>query len=102
LSTPIALDWILTAPRGFQISFLQGLFERAGEVDVATRSVTVRLLPAHAPAVFRLLTVLQANPQWKSQDPPVIKVGAKEAAALPLFHPKISDNFTLVKMLAER
>jgi len=83
------------------MSFLQGIFERAGKVEVATKSVTVQLLPMHAPTVFRLLTELQAHPEWKSLDPPIIRVGAREAADLPLIHPRImSDNFMLVKTIA--
>ncbi|MGA2875872.1 MAG: hypothetical protein ABSE82_10105 [Nitrososphaerales archaeon] len=94
------LGWIHTSPRTFKISFIQGLFESAGEIDSETRTVSVCILPIHASSVFSLLAELDAKPVWLSKDPPIIRISVEDAAQIPVFSPRVlSDKFHLLQAL---
>lgn len=94
------LGWIHTSPRSFKVSFIQGLFESAGEIDSATRTVSICTLPIHASTVFSLLVELDATPSWLSVEPPIMRISIEDAAKIPVFSPIIlSDKFNMLQTL---
>ncbi len=102
MTSPPPLTWILTSPKSFKVSFLQGLYESASEIDLETKTVIVCVLPVHASMVFSLLCELDANPTWASTDPPIIEISVEDAAKIPVFNEMIhSDKFTLLRDLVK-
>lgn len=87
-----SLSWIHTAPEGVRISFLQGFFESAGEIDDSTMTLVAPVLPSFVEDILRLLVELGVRAAVVGIDPPTIALDLRVVRTFPLLSPVIKDG----------
>ena len=87
-----SLSWIHSAPPGVKVSFLQGFFESAGEIDDSTMTLVAPVLPSLIEDILRLLIELDVKPALVGIDPPTIALDLRVIKRVPLLSPVIKDG----------
>lgn len=98
------IGWIHTAPKGVKISFLQGFFESAGEIDFPTMSLWAPVLPWIVDDIHKLLVELKVEHAVIGADPPTLAVDLHEIKRIPLLSPIPKDGkyYEVMALLPER
>ena len=86
------IRWIHSGSRGVKISFLQGFFESAGELDPVRRSMIAPVLPDYVEDIMRIFKDLNIQVSIVDADPVTISVSLKEAIKIPLLNPAIKNG----------
>ena len=87
-----SLNWIRTAPQNVRISYLQGFFEAAGEIDASTLTLVVPVLPCFIDDILRLLGGLGVKPAVADLDPPTLALDLHVIKRIPLLSPMVKDG----------
>ncbi len=89
----IYLEWILTAPREFKVSFIQGLADSDGFVDFSSHQVGIITQP-NTDLIQRILSSLNiySTPKLLTRDGLwVLMIHYKDAYTLPVFNPIVKS-----------
>jgi hypothetical protein len=86
------INWIHTAPEGVRMSYLQGFFEAAGEIDDTTMTLVVPVLPLFIDDILRLLGELGVKPPVVDLDPPTLALDLRVVKRIPLLSPMVKDG----------
>ncbi|MSR86089.1 hypothetical protein EXS74_01695, partial [Candidatus Woesearchaeota archaeon] len=89
----IHLEWILTAPREFKVSFIQGLADSDGFVDFSSHQVGIITQP-NTELIQKILSSLgiRSTPKLLTRDHLwVLMVHYRDAYSLPIFSPQVKS-----------
>lgn len=102
---PVNLDWILTAPKYFRISFLQGLSDSDTYVHFENQEIRLIVSP-NAEIIRNILKSLGISfSPTASKGLDILKIPVCEASRLPIFSPHVKGyrfNFTERLVSAKR
>lgn len=86
------MEWILNAPRDFQVGFLQGLAESDGWVNPG-RDIVIIVASPNELLLDRLLTSLDVPHRFEKQKVNIVQFGTVEGLKLPIFNERIHSNY---------
>jgi hypothetical protein len=87
-----SLNWIHTSPQSVRISYLQGFFEAAGEIDASTMTLVVPVLPCFIGDILLMLVGLSVKPVVVDLDPPTLAFDLRVVKRIPLLSPMVKDG----------
>ena len=88
--TPINAKWILKTPKYFRISFIQGIFDSDGWIDLNYHQVGVTSGP-NTELIKKLLKTLNINSKESKhpKNPTSLLIKLNDAFSLPVFNPTV-------------
>ena len=97
---PVALEWILGAPKYFRICFLQGLADSDGYVHFENQEVHLITSPNAELVAKTLVSLGICYSSAVSQGLDILKISMRDARRLPIFSPYVkSYRFTFVRQI---
>ena len=100
--TPIKADWLIKSPKELQISFLQGVADSDGYIDLGTKQAGI-ISKSSIKTIEKILDNLEVHNcrKYSHKDALAISmINYKDAFNLPIFNPHIiSYRFTLLQKM---